>query len=198
MADTDRKSRKSSGKVNARDTIVAAAVRVLTDADRTFDARTVAKEAGKSLGTLSFHFREGGLRELRGEAARLGFGRLLGKLSDALMTAQDPLGGLRRLGRAYVRFAADNPRLHRIMCGEPWDDLVEPVRSEVRALIRDYIVTCQEAGVVKHESPEKLAHIGWALMHGVAVLHLDGQVRVEELDTMVDEAVGALLDGLAV
>lgn len=193
----DRKGRKSAGRGSSRDTIVAAAVRVLEDKERVFDARTVAKEAGKSLGTLSFHFRKGGLRELRGEAARIGFGRILGALSDALLAAADPIDGLRRLGRAYVRFAANNPRLHRIMYGEPWGDTVEPVRSDVRALIRDHIVACQDAGMVKPDTPEKFARVGWAFMHGVAVLYLDGQVPIEQLDARVDEAVNVLLEGLA-
>ncbi len=197
MGEGDRKGRKSVGRGSSRDSIVAAAVRVLHDKERAFDARTVAKEAGKSLGTLSFHFREGGLRELRGEAARIGFGRILGELSEALVGAADPIDGLRRLGRAYVRFAADNPRLHRIMYGEPWGEAVEPVRSEVRALIRDHIVVCQTAGLIKPDTPEKFARVGWAFMHGVAVLYLDGQVPIEQLDSMVDEAVDVLMKGLA-
>jgi len=196
LGDGDQRKRRTTGK-NSRDTIVAAAVRVLGDADRTFDARTIAKEAGKSLGTLSFHFREGGLRELRGESARIGFQRLLESLSNALKAAQSPLEGLRLLGRAYVRFAADNPRLHRIMYREPWGERVEPVRSEIRGLIRDHIATCQEAGLVRPQPPEKFSRIGWAFMHGVAVLHLSGQVPVEELDAMIDEAIDILLEGIA-
>jgi AcrR family transcriptional regulator len=196
LGDGDRRKRKTTGK-NSRDTIVAAAVRVLGDADRTFDARTIAKEAGKSLGTLSFHFREGGLRELQGESARIGFQRLLESLSDALKAAQDPLEGLRRLGRAYVRFAADNQRLHRIMYREPWGERVEPVRSEIRGLIRDHMATCQDAGLVRAAAPEKFSRIGWAFMHGVAVLYLDGQVPIGDLDAMVDEAIDILLEGIA-
>jgi AcrR family transcriptional regulator len=196
LGDGDRRKRKTTGK-NSRDTIVAAAVRVLGDADRTFDARTIAKEAGKSLGTLSFHFREGGLRELQGESARIGFQRLLESLSDALKAAQDPLEGLRRLGRAYVRFAADNQRLHRIMYREPWGERVEPVRSEIRGLIRDHMAACQDAGLVRAAAPEKFSRIGWAFMHGVAVLYLDGQVPIGDLDAMVDEAIDILLEGIA-
>ena len=195
MGDRDPRKRKSSGK-NSRDTIVAAAVRVLADDGRAFDARTIAKEAGKSLGTLSFHFREGGLRELRGESARIGFRRLRESLSEAL-SDQSPLEGLRQLGRAYVRFAADNPRLHRIMYGEPWGDLVEPVRSEIRELIRSHIATCQEAGLVQAQPAEKFARVGWAFMHGVAILYLDGQVPIADLDAMVDEAIDVLLEGIA-
>ena len=196
LGDRKQQKRKVSGK-NSRDTIVAAAVRVLTDADRTFDARTVAKEAGKSLGTLSFHFREGGLRELRGESARIGFERLFEALSDALIGGQTPLDGLRLLGRAYVRFAADNRRLHQIMYGEPWGEAVEPVRSDIRELIRSHIATCQEAGVVRAQSPEKFSRVGWAFMHGVAVLYLDGQVPLDDLDSLVDEAIDVLLEGIA-
>ncbi len=195
MGDGDQRRRKTTGK-NSRDTIVAAAVRVLGDADRNFDARTIAKEAGKSLGTLSFHFREGGLRELRGESARIGFQRLLESLSDALKAAQNPLEGLRLLGRAYVRFAADNPRLHRIMYREPWGERVEPARSEIRGLIRDHIAACQDAGYVRPQPPEKFSRIGWAFMHGVAALYLSGQVPVEELDAMIDEAIEVLLEGI--
>ena len=197
LGDRDLRERKSSGK-NSRDTIVAAAVRILADDDRAFDARTIAKEAGKSLGTLSFHFREGGLRELRGESARIGFQRIRESLSEALLAAQSPLEGLRQLGRAYVRFAAENPRLHRIMYGEPWGDLVEPLRSEIRELIRGHIATCQEAGLVRAQPAEKFARIGWAFMHGVAILYLDGQVPIADLDAMVDEAIDVLLEGIAV
>ncbi len=34
-------------------------------------------------------------------------------------------------------------------------------------------------------------------MHGVAVLYLSGQVSVEELDAMIDEAIDVLLEGIA-
>ena len=43
-----------------------------------------------------------------------------------------------------------------------------------------------------------LKRVGWAFMHGVAILYLDGQVPIADLDAMVDEAIDVLLEGIAV
>ena len=187
--------RRSKRASNSRDSIVSAAVRVLADDSKPFDARTVAKEAGKSLGTLSFHFRDGGLRALQGAVAGRGFQRLVRELTHAVEKAEGPEDGLRRLGLTYVRFALQNERLHRVMYGEPWGDLVEPSRSEARSLLKSQIEECRNAGLLKSVPAEDLALAGWALMHGIAVLYLDGQVEEEDLGAAVDRAMDLLLKG---
>ncbi len=192
-----RKSGKTPRGGASHDQIVSAALRVLDDPAQSFDARTVAKEAGKSLGTLSFHFRDGGLRQLRGEVAQHGFEQLVGELESAATIGQGPLDAIRGLGHAYVRFAVDRPRLHRLMHGEPWGAAVEPYRSDAQSLLRDYIVTGQDAGVVRAGSPGGLARVAWAVMHGVSVLYLDGHVEAAELNEVVDESIDVLLQGLS-
>jgi AcrR family transcriptional regulator len=191
-----RRKRPPRESSEARQAIVEAALRIVEDHDRQFDARAVAKEAGRSLGTLSFHFRDGGLRELRGAVAVRGFTMLAEAVHVAVEAAADPEQQLRRVAQAYVGFAADHPRLYRAMYSEDWGEQVADARRDMAGIVNERIAQCQQAGVFRPGSVGRIARTGQALLHGIAVLHLDGQVSATELEAFTQEAIADLIDGL--
>ena len=179
----------------AREALVDAALRVIQDPDRQFDARTVAGEAGRSLGTLTFHFRQKGLWELREAVAARGFDMLAHASREAGEAPGTPEERLRNMAHAYVRFASEHPRLYLLMWADTWGPTVERGRQEVRSVAHELIARCQEAGLFRPVPVERLEYSGQAMLHGIAVLHLEGQISREKLEQYLDGALDDLFDG---
>jgi len=181
----------------ARQAIVDAAVRIVEDGERQLDARSVAKEAGRSLGTLTHHFKGGGLWELRGAVAARGFLWLAGALRQAVSEAADaePEQQLRQMALGYLRFAAEHPRLYRAMFADEWGELVLDAQQALHAVLRKHIGQCQQAGVFRPGAVERIELSTIALLHGIAALVVDGRVGTEELETVGSEAIEDLFRG---
>ncbi len=182
----------------AREALVDAALRILEDPSRQFDARSVATEAGRSLGTLTFHFRQKGLWELREAVAARGFAMLARAARAASDAPGTPEERLRHMAQAYVRFAAEHPRLYLLMWADQWGVAVEQGRQEVRTVAHEQIAQCQEAGLFRLDPAERFQHSGQALLHGIAVLHLEGQITADKLERFVDGALDDLFEGFRV
>jgi AcrR family transcriptional regulator len=182
----------------ARTAIVDAAVRIVEDGERQFDARSVAKEAGRSLGTLTHHFKGGGLWELRGAVAARGFLWLAGALRQASADSGtvDPEQQLRQMALGYLRFAAEHSRLYRAMFADEWGELVLDAQQALHGILRRQIELCQEAGVLRQGAVERIERSGIALLHGIAVLVLDGRVSSGEVDAVGRDAIEDLFEGL--
>lgn len=111
----------------------------------------------------------------------------LERLGAAQRAASDAAGGgkagFRATGKAYVRFALANPGLFRLTFANvapgdamPWaakeDDASRLLRENAAKL-------AEEAGEAR-----LVALRSWALVHGLAVLMLDGQIPADE--TIID------------
>ncbi len=94
------------------------------------------------------------------------------------------------MGVAYVRFAVANPSHYRVMFGgfvdpearEP--ELAAEAAGAFQALV-DALAALQRDAVVRGDDTVLMARFVWAVVHGVAMLGIDGQLRepggVEEL-----------------
>ena len=94
------------------------------------------------------------------------------------------------MGVAYVRFAIQNPSHYRVMFGgfvdpkacEP--ELAAEAAGAFQALV-DALVALQRDGIIRGDNTVTMARFVWAVVHGVAMLGIDGQLRepgsVEEL-----------------
>ncbi len=107
----------------------------------------------------------------------------LDRLSAAQHAASEAVGGgapgFAATGRAYVRFALDNPALFRLIFANP---------SDAGRLLRDsdhvpeamkFLRANAEAASTGVDS-DVLALRAWSLAHGLAMLMLDGQVDGSE------------------
>ncbi|MEV7323824.1 TetR/AcrR family transcriptional regulator [Streptomyces sp. NPDC093970] len=141
--------------------------------------RAVARRAGVSATAPYRHYAD---REaLVSAVAAEGYRELAEYLLAAHPSPTTP-DELAAVAVAYVRFALDRPALFRVMFAEPCDPNSEE-RVAATAAISDYV-----RGIVRGAFPgadaDALSVTVWALVHGLAFLHLDGK-----LDTTTPEAV---------
>ncbi|OFX05426.1 MAG: hypothetical protein A3D94_20990 [Alphaproteobacteria bacterium RIFCSPHIGHO2_12_FULL_66_14] len=104
------------------------------------------------------------------------------KFGDALETAaattDDPMERARRVGGAYLRFAAENPHAYRIMfdIDQPIDyrhpDLAPPAQRS-RQLITRHAEYLAEKGIIDVD-PQLYGWALWAATHGVVMLDQAG------------------------
>lgn len=156
-----------------RDALLAAAESILRrDGLPALTLRAIAREAGVSHGAPGHHFKD--LSELLSELAALGFERLTSMMKEVHPTEPD-----RRIAasRAYVTFAIDNPGLFSLMFrGERLNadnHRLGAARQGVFEVLREFGSSSDLA--------EDRTRIGamtaqWCLLHGYAVLAIDGRL----------------------
>ncbi|MEU3245422.1 MULTISPECIES: TetR/AcrR family transcriptional regulator [unclassified Streptomyces] len=142
--------------------------------------RAVARRAGVSATAPYRHFAD--RDALVSAVAAEGYRELATDLAAAHPHPSTP-GELAAVAVAYVRFALDHPALFRAMFAEPCDPASEE-RVAATAVISEYV-----RSIVRSTFPDSdagaLATAVWALVHGLAFLHLDGK-----LDASTPEIVG--------
>ncbi len=93
------------------------------------------------------------------------------------------------MGVAYIRFAVANPSHYRVMFGgfvDPQDqmELAAEAGGAFQSLV-DALAALQRDAVVRGDDTVLMARFVWSVVHGVAMLGIDGQLRepggVEEL-----------------
>lgn len=181
---------------------------LLEQAVRTIHTRGVAaltlRDVGRALGVsrtaLYRHFadKQALLAAVAGEGFRT--------LRHALLTAWAERGpgpdGLDRMGLAYVRFAIAHPSHYRVMFNGVVRDhthaaLTGPDTHAFQVLV-DAIIEEQRMGRVCADDPQQLALYVWAVVHGVAMLTLDGLLPgTLDVDTFVRFANERLRMGIA-
>ncbi|NNF56993.1 MAG: TetR/AcrR family transcriptional regulator [Rhodothermaceae bacterium] len=128
------------------------------------------------------------------------------RLAMALHAAGEGQTGRDRveaMGQAYVRFALANPAHYRLMYGrealrrreipalqaaadQAYDELVALIEAE------------QHSGLLRAGDARQLVYVAWALVHGLALLLVDGQMEEpDDTDALAALAIRTLLDGLA-
>lgn len=129
--------------------------------------------------------------------ASVGYGDLAEQLAAANPSPKTP-DNLADIAIAYVNFALTRPGLFRAMFAEPCDPTspervaaVEAISEHLRSIVQQAIPT---------SDPEAMANAVWALVHGLAFLHLDGKFDASTPDVIaktVRAAVSAALGQLA-
>jgi AcrR family transcriptional regulator len=162
--------------------------------------RAVAERLGVSRTALYRHFAD--KQALLAAVAAEGFRTL----REALVAAWDKEGrgrpGFEAMGRAYVHFALAHPSHYRVMFGsaavapEPAPD--DPGGNAFQALV-DALVEQQGQGLVRDDPPRLLALYVWSVVHGVAMLALDGQLKEDAppAEVLMDFANRRLRTGIA-
>jgi AcrR family transcriptional regulator len=139
--------------------------------------RSVGERLGVSRTALYRHFAD--KSALLAAVAREGFRTLRLELLAAWGTGG--WEGFEAMGRAYVRFAVANPSHYRVMFGgfvkghtDP--ELAQEATGAFQALV-DAIIALQRTGSFRRDDPFQLARVIWAVVHGVAMLAIDGQIE---------------------
>ena len=115
--------------------------------------------------------------------------RRAGRLAAAHPSPSTP-EQLASVAIAYVQFALERPALFRIMFGEPCD------RDNDERVAATTAVSLYVREIVRRSFPQAdadaLATAIWALVHGLAFLHLDGKLDASTPSAVVERVTGAI------
>jgi AcrR family transcriptional regulator len=165
-----------------REALLAAAARILErDGSVGLTLRAAAREVGTSHAAPKNHF--GDLAGLLSELAAVGFDRFTYSLLAAPSAQATPKARLNAIGHAYVEFAITNPGLFQLMFrSERLDttrpalrDAVEKASRVLTGAVADAYPKKSSEGPAPSTAPAELVR-AWAMVHGYAMLLLDGRL----------------------
>jgi AcrR family transcriptional regulator len=142
--------------------------------------RTIGDRLGVSRTALYRHFAD--KPALLAAVGREGFRLLRETLTDAWERHGKGRAGFEAMGLAYVQFAVAHPSHYRVMFGrfiescEKDEAFVHEATGAFQVLVNS-LVEQQHAGLVRGDDPVLLARMIWSLVHGIAMLVIDGQLR---------------------
>ena len=179
-----RPRKKRSGTYHhgdLRQALVTEALRTIDrDGVNALTLRSIGDRLGVSRTALYRHFAD--KPTLLAAVGREGFRLLRETLTEAWEGHGRGTAGFEAMGLAYVQFAAAHPSHYRVMFGgfiescAKDDEFVKEATSAFQVLV-DALVEQQRAGLVRQDDPLLLARMIWALVHGIAMLVIDGQLR---------------------
>jgi AcrR family transcriptional regulator len=142
--------------------------------------RAISRRAGVSHAAPNNHF--GDLTGLLSELAAAGFVRFGAALAAAMAAAgDDPHARMKAMGRAYVGFARAHPGLFSLMFRSERLDPARPALREAIAAARGALrAAAHMRAPEKQLAPLQIAAQSialWSLVHGFAVLMLDGRLE---------------------
>jgi AcrR family transcriptional regulator len=150
--------------------------------------RTVGASLGVSRSALYRHFAD--KQSLLATVGKEGFRKLRQALSDAWEANGHGRIGFEAMAKAYVQFAVAHPSHYRVMFGGFIESAAkdEHFVAEARAafgVLVDALVEQQNAGDIRRDDPVLMARFVWALVHGTALLFIDGQLpEAEQRETL--------------
>jgi AcrR family transcriptional regulator len=125
------------------------------------------------------------------------FDRFSNALEAALASSSDCRVQAAAVGEAYFRFALENAASYKLMFDfdQPneahYPDLVRAT-ARAKSTMVDYVRRLTEGGVIEGDV-DLMAHVFWATIHGIVVLHLAGKLPGPvAVDTLRDEAFRVL------
>jgi AcrR family transcriptional regulator len=164
-----------------RAALIAEGLRLLGERDaEALSLREVARNVGVSATAVYRHFPD--KEALTKALAQEGLARLAAAQHAAADAAGGGEEGFTATGRAYVRFALANPALFRLIFTtprlSPWSTPAGE-ESEAMAFLR-----ANAAASVGRDGGSREATVravnAWALVHGLAMLMLDGQIPADQ------------------
>ncbi|KOG80590.1 MULTISPECIES: TetR/AcrR family transcriptional regulator [Streptomyces] len=157
------------------------------DGSAALSLRAVARRAGVSATAPYRHYSD---REaLVSAVAAEGYRELAEHLARAHPVPSTP-DELAAVAVAYVRFALEHPALFRAMFAEPCDPTSEE-RVAATEAISAYVRTIVGAAFPGVDA-EALSTTVWALVHGLAFLHLDGKLDSSSPETVAAQVTSAV------
>jgi AcrR family transcriptional regulator len=149
--------------------------------------REVARAVGVSPTALYRHFPD--KAAFLAALSEEGFERLGAAQQAAQRRHRVGVVGFNATGRAYVDFALANPALFRLMFSHAHPDAITGTASGgAMTLLRGNVEALADPACSPDEVRALCVH-AWALVHGLAVLLLDGQLPRD--DRLIDAAIDA-------
>ena len=163
--------------------------------------REIGARIGVSRTALYRHFAD--KRALLMAVATEGFRTLRQQLVTTWEEGGRGPAAFQSMGAAYVRFAVANPSHYRVMFGGVVDpkacdpELATEAAGAFQALV-DALAALQRAKDVRADDTLTMARFVWAVVHGVAMLAIDGQLREpHSVEELTQYALGRLGSGIS-
>jgi AcrR family transcriptional regulator len=140
--------------------------------------RAVGARLGVSRTALYRHFAN--KEALLGAVAGDGFRTLRQELLDAWHRGGRGRAGFEAMGLAYVTFAVNHPSHYRVMFGGARFErppALDQSDTDAFAVLVDAIVEQQQEGLIRRDDPQSLALYIWSVVHGIAMLAIDGMLH---------------------
>ena len=141
--------------------------------------RAVGERLGVSRSALYRHFAD--KQSLLATVGKEGFRMLRQAITDAWERNGRGHTGFQAMGRAYVQFAVAHPSHYRVMFGgfiesaAKDDQFIVEAKAAFQVLV-DALVEQQSAGDIRRDDAVLMGRFVWALVHGTAMLVIDGQL----------------------
>jgi len=159
-----------------RQALIDAGLKVLAgEGLEALSLRRVAREAAVSASAPYRHFKD--KQALLAAISENGFRQLQAMLAES--NEKTP-GDLDASGRAYISFAIENPQSYRLMftnrvlCDENAEESLKEAGQEAFLALVETIEAGIKAGGISETESHQLGLAAWSLVHGVAMLVIDG------------------------
>lgn len=166
--------------------------------------RGVGDQLGVSRTALYRHFSS--KQDLLLAVATEGFRTLRKELSDAWERAGHGRAGFDAMGVAYIQFAVRHPSHYRVMFNGGIRAVAPQHANDTDAfdVLLQAILELQHQWLVRRDDPRLLALYIWSVVHGVAMLALDGMLasptepegNTGHLAALTDLAIARLTTGI--
>jgi AcrR family transcriptional regulator len=195
------RARRGEGE-KLKQEIIEAAERLLVEAgsQEAVSIRAIADAVGCTPPAIYMHFAD--KDELFFELCEGRFALFRDYLAEARASTDDPVEALRRCGRAYIRFAMENPDQYRIlfMTGPTVPDnkeLQDTVGFQSFMAVIEAVQLAVDAGAIRPVDPFLTAVALWASSHGLASLMI-GATRFPwpDREAIVEHQIDMLISGL--
>lgn len=194
---TDEQRRQTRSNIRS----AAARLYAKNGLDR-ISARSVAQEAGVSVGTLYTHFDS--LTALMQSLWKQPVKRLISDLETQLQEIDKPMDRLRRILEAYAAFASDHRAVYRgaFMFVRPeTQEKPNPVAltdDRFFAMLTSAIENAQQRGEARTGAPAHLAQTLWSGVHGAIALPLNvDRLALAPPEASTQPMIDALLEWLS-
>ena len=173
---------------------------LLRDGIEGLTLRAAAREAGVSHAAPKNHFEN--LTGLLSDLAAVGYERFGEEMTSGLRDNADPEERMSVIGRGYITFALANPAMFQLMFRNERLDYDRPALLD--ASNAAFSVLSGSVGAQRQESVGDVLTIeqaasaasSWALVHGLSMLLLDGQLNGLLARAPKGTDVGALLKAI--
>jgi AcrR family transcriptional regulator len=190
MGTTERKQRERKELTRL---ILDAALKMFVDEGyENVSIRKIADKIEYSPATIYLYFKDKDeiFFTLQGEA----FARFY-EIQLSVQSIQDPFERLMTHGRAYIKFAIDNPELYDLMfiMREPVKDIktLEQWKTGGKSyeILRKNVRECIEANLIVNKDVEVVSFALWSFVHGISSL------KIRRGMIIPDEYIQYLIDG---
>jgi AcrR family transcriptional regulator len=139
--------------------------------------RNIADEIDYSVGTVYVYFKD--KNAILHDLHSLGFQQLGGEFTS-LLSVEDAMERLRKMGIIYMKFAIENQEMYDLMFNvkAPMEFIESSEKEEWNegvttfGVLKTTVDDCMKAGHFKGHSLEPLAFMIWSLMHGMCSLEI--------------------------